>query len=417
MSDAKEPPGSASTEHREARAAPGSASTQGGQTGAHSAPAPANGTQPPSNGASANGSTSSDTGELAILVDAAVPAADLAQLTFDAERLIAADPSRDLDERLEAYENIIDSEIGDTMQVRARNLEREVGKRQLYLKFEGGNTTGTQKDRIAFAQAMDALRQGYDSITTATCGNYGVALALAAKCARLRCVIYMPETYKSPRVGEMESLGARIVRVPGDYEHAVDVSGVAATETQIYDANPGGANTNLQLKAYGHIAYEIYDDLRDAPAAVAVPVSNGTTLAGIYRGFLRLYRRGKTSRMPRFVAGSSYRKNPIVQSFLKSAATCEDLAPEKIRETETNEPLINRHSTEGQEALAAVRATSGWAAYASDRSMRRTSRLLREKEGVTVLPAATAGLIALLEGKPDESITNDRFVAILTGRR
>ena len=46
-----------------------------------------------------------------------------------------------------------------------------------------------------------------------------------------------------------------------------------------YDANPGGSNTNLQLKAYGEIAYEIYDELRDAPAAVAVPASNGSTLA------------------------------------------------------------------------------------------------------------------------------------------
>jgi threonine synthase len=409
MSDPKEPPGAPATETTEPRP-PGGAARNGGAPAASPIP---NGT--PSSGPSSPGN--GENGETELIVDAAVPAADLAQLTFDAERLIAADPTRDLDERLEAYENIVDSEIGDTMQVRARNLEREVGKRQLYLKFEGGNTTGTQKDRIAFAQAMDALRLGYDSITTATCGNYGVALALAAKCASLKCVVYMPASYRSPRVGEMEALGARIVRVPGDYERCVDVSSAAAVETQIYDANPGGANTSLQLKAYGHIAYEIYDDLRDAPAAVAVPVSNGTTLAGIYRGFLRLYRRGKTSRMPRFVAGSSYRKNPIIQSFLKGLATCEDLAPGTIRETETNEPLINWHSTEGQEALAAVRATNGWAAYASDRSMRRASRLLREKEGVTVLPAATAGLIALLEGKPDESITNDRFVAILTGRR
>jgi threonine synthase len=411
MSDPKEPPGAPSTGTTEPRAQSGAP-----RNGAsHATSTPPNGT--PTNGTSNPASGGGENGESELIVDAAVPAADLAQLTFDAERLIAADPVRDLDERLEAYENIVDSEIGDTMLARARNLEREVGKRQLYLKFEGGNTTGTQKDRIAFAQAMDALRLGYDSITTATCGNYGVALALAAKCASLKCIVYMPASYRSPRVGEMESLGARIERVPGDYERAVDVSSAAAVETQIYDANPGGVNTGLQLKAYGHIAYEIYDDLRDAPAAVAVPVSNGTTLAGIYRGFLRLYRRGKTSRMPRFVAGSSYRKNPIVQSYLKGLATCEDLAPAAIRETETNEPLINWHSTEGQEALAAVRATNGWAAYASDRSMRRASRLLREKEGVTALPAATAGLIALLEGKPDESITNDRFVAILTGRR
>lgn len=382
---------------------------------AESSPAPPDPDLSPANG-SATGTETADP-DLPPILDAAAPTANLADLAFDAERLIAADLTRDLDERLEAFENIIDSEIGDTMLVRARNLEREVGKRQLYLKFEGGNTTGTQKDRIAFAQSMDALRRGYDAITTATCGNYGVALSLAARCANIRCVVYIPESYKSRRVTEMESLGAEILRVSGDYEHAVDVSGAAAEEKGLYDANPGGTNTSLQLKAYGQIAYEIYDDLRDAPAAVAVPVSNGTTLAGVYRGFLRLYRRGKTSRMPRFIAGSSFRKNPIVQSYLKGLGTCEDLPPTIIRETEVNEPLINWHSTEGQEALAAVRATSGWASYASDRSMRRAARMLREREGVTVLPAATAGLIALLEGKPEESITNDRFVAVLTGRR
>ncbi len=96
----------------------------------------------------------------------------------DRQRKTAADPELSLDRRLEAYEDIFDSEVGDTSLVRARNVEREVGFRQLYLKFEGGNPTGTQKDRIAFAQAMDTLRRGYDTMTLATCGNYGVAAAL-----------------------------------------------------------------------------------------------------------------------------------------------------------------------------------------------------------------------------------------------
>ena len=57
-------------------------------------------------------------------------------------RKIAEDPGKPIDERLEAYEDIIDSEVGDTAMVRARNIEREMGLRQIYLKFEGGNPTG-----------------------------------------------------------------------------------------------------------------------------------------------------------------------------------------------------------------------------------------------------------------------------------
>ena len=332
-------------------------------------------------------------------------------------RKIAAGKDYPLEERLEAYEDIIDSEVGDTPLMRVRNIEREVDLRQIWLKFEGANPSGTQKDRISFAQSMDAIRRGFEAVTVATCGNYGVAVALAASLAGLRCVIFIPESYHTKRIEEIKGMGAEIKRVPGDYEKAVEVSRRMAAGEEIYDANPGGDNTAIQLRAYGEIAYEIYDEMRDAPAVVSVPVSNGTTIAGVYRGFLSLYRRGKTSRIPRIVAGSSYNKNPIVQAWIRNSPTCEDLVPERIHETPVNEPLINWRSIDGDLALDAVRETGGWAGNASDKSMLSFARLLKEREGLHVLPASTAGLIALVEKHRKEPLGSDRYVAIITGRR
>ncbi len=330
---------------------------------------------------------------------------------------IASDKTRSLEERLESFEIILDSEVGDTNLTRGRNIEREIGLRQIYLKFEGGNPTGTQKDRIAFAQALDALRRGYDEITVASCGNYGAAIALAASLAGLRCLIYIPQSYHTHRIKEIIEFGAEIVRVPGDYEEAVNVSRQDAEKEGYYDANPGGANMNLQMKTYGEIAYEIYDELRDAPAAVAVPASNGSTLAGIYRGFVSLYNRGKTSRIPRFIAGSSFGMNPIVQAFVKNTPSCVDLKPEKIRNTAVNEPLVNWRSIDGDYALSVIRLTRGWAAFATDKNMIEYARLIREKEGLSVLPASTAGLIALVDRHRKEPLPGDRYVVILTGRK
>ncbi len=321
------------------------------------------------------------------------------------------------EDRLEAFEDLIDAEVGDTSLYRARNIEREVGLRQLYLKFEGGNPTGTQKDRIAFSQARDAMRRGFETMTLATCGNYGVACALASSIAGIKCVIYVPETYHTKRILEMKDFGAEIVRISGDYEKAVELSSQAALEGEMYDANPGGNNLNLQLRAYGEIAYEIYDELRDAPKVVAVPVSNGSTIAGIYKGFASLYRRGKTSRIPKFVAGSSFKKNPIVQAILLNKETCEDLVPDKIKESKINEPLINWHSIDGDLALNAVRTSQGWADDATDKEMLAYSKLLQDKEGMSALPASTAGLIALINKHKKEPLSNDRFVVILTGRK
>lgn len=330
---------------------------------------------------------------------------------------IITDPASSINERLEAYEDIINIDVGDTSLARARNLERETGLRQLFIKFEGGNPTGTQKDRIAFAQCHDALRRSYETITLATCGNYGVAVALAANLAGLKCIICIPETYHTKRIQEMEKLGAIIIRTPGNYEESVMFSRKIALEKEYYDANPGGANTHLQLISYSEIAYEIYDVLHDAPRIVAAPVSNGTMLAGIHRGFVTLFKRGKTSRIPRIVAGSSFNSNPIIKSYKKGLEYCEDLPPESIRETRVNEALINWHSFDGDLALNSINSTGGWAVDVSDSRLSYISKILRDKEGLSVLPASTAGLIALLDLHRKEDFNNDRFVAILTGRK
>lgn len=351
------------------------------------------------------------------MLDAAGPPP--VQIAPDVESRIApaADRSLPIETRVEAFEDLIDSEVGDTSMSRARNLERATSLRHLYLKFEGGNPTGTQKDRIAFAQAMDALRRGFDAITLATCGNYGAACALAASYAGLRCVVFIPASYRTRRIVEIQRYGAEIVRTEGDYEDAVQRSRVFAQEREVYDANPGGDNTALQMVAYGSIAYEIYDELRDAPAAVAVSVSNGTTLSGLYRGFLSLYRRGKTSRMPRLIAGSSHNKNPIIRAFRRNLLQCDDLRPNMIKESRVNEPLVNWHAVDGNTALEALRATNGAAEDASDKEMNALSKSVRGSEGLDVLPAAAAGLHALLELHRHSPLPGDRYVAVLTGRK
>jgi threonine synthase len=327
------------------------------------------------------------------------------------------DKNWSLIDRMESYEDIINLEVGDTSFTRARNLERDKGIRQLILKFEGNNPTGTQKDRIAFNQCHDALRRGFDTITVASCGNYGASVALAARLAGIRCVVFIPQNYHTERIREMEQNEAVVNRYPDSYEACVRHSIEQAGQNEWYDANPGGANTTLQLMSYAEIANEIYDVLRDAPKMVGVPVSNGTLLAGIYRGFVSLHKRGKTSRIPKMIAASSSHKNPIIYSFNKNLDSCVDLIPEKIKETSVNEPLINWHSFDGEEALYAIRQSSGYAFNISDEKMLRLSKTLREKEGLHVLPASTAGLAAMLELDSREDLEPDRYVAILTGKR
>jgi threonine synthase len=319
-------------------------------------------------------------------------------------------------DRIESFEDIISLDVGDTKLSRARNIERDYEIRQLFIKYEGDNPTGTQKDRIAFAQVLDAIRRDFPTIAMATCGNYGVACAHAAYLAGISCKIFIPKSYHSKRIPEMERFKAEIIRLDGSYEDVVKASSEIAEKNEWYDANPGGANTPIQINAYAEIANEIYDQLRDAPKYLACPVSNGTVLAGIYRGFVSLYKRGKTSRVPIFVAGSSANMNPIISSFKQGSDHCIDIDPKKIRETVVNEALINWHSFDGDEALYALNQTSGYASHISDRKLLALSKYLNKNEGMRILPASCAGLIALLELHKEKELLNDRYVTIITAK-
>ena len=90
---------------------------------------------------------------------------------------------------------------------------------------------------------------------------------------------------------------------------------------------------------------------------------------------------------------------------------------DQIQETRVNEPLINWHSIDGDHALNAIRNSGGFAAFVSDKNMMYYSKIIREQEGLNVLPASTAGLITLVNRHRSENLPHDRYVAIITGRR
>jgi threonine synthase len=306
--------------------------------------------------------------------------------------------------------------VGDTLFSRARNLERVLGFGNIFLKFEGGNPTGTQKDRISRYHVKKAVRQGFDTITVGTCGNYGVSLAYFAKLAGLKAKILIPEQYyvAPKRKEELEGMNAEIITIDGKYEDAVEESRRLSRMEHMYDANPG--NGNEGWRGYMSIAYEIYQQLGRTPTAVAAPVGNGTTLVGIYHGFKNLLDNNVIDHMPYLVGASTPGGNPIIKSFKTGASKTQDLQPAEIKESSINEPLIAYHSYDGDDALQAIYETNGWADYASDSCMLKYHTLLRDLEGLHVLPASASPIEALIKFK-EHRVLNSDYVIVLTGRK
>ncbi|TFG99203.1 pyridoxal-phosphate dependent enzyme [Candidatus Thorarchaeota archaeon] len=309
--------------------------------------------------------------------------------------------------------------LGSTTFIEAKNLTPLVGCERLFLKFEGGNPTGTQKDRISLAIVDSARTQGAKAVVAASCGNFGASLAWAARLVEIPAHIYIPEGYHVPkdRMKRIREAGAELHYHVGQYEDAVEYSSQVAEEQGWFNANPGTPGVKeISLEAYGEIANEIYRDIRRAPNYVFCPVGNGTTFAGIFLGFKKLHDTGKIPTIPRMVATSTRRGNPIVKSFKMKSRIITDLSREEIKETKFNEPLTNWHAYDGQEALDAIYESNGFAEYASEAKMWEFAKRLRQEEGLYVLPAS-ASTLAVMSDLADSKVTvKGSFAAILTGR-
>ena len=303
----------------------------------------------------------------------------------------------------------------------SKNVGSKIPCEKLYIKFEGNNPTGTQKDRISFAICDHAKKFKYSAITTATCGNFGASLAYAANYFKIQdCHIFIPKGYHVPksRLKIMEENKAHIHYIDGTYEDAVLYSSEMAKQNNWYDANPGMNGTReLTLEAYSQIAFEIYRSIKKAPDYVFCPVGNGSTLAGIHLGFKKLLAEKKIKQLPRIVAVSTRRGNPIIKTFKEKKKIIVDLNPADIHETKINEPLINWHSFDGQEALDAIYESNGFGEYASDQMMLHFAKILKEEEGLLVSPASASPLAVLGRMSKNNIPLMGTYVVILSARQ
>lgn len=306
-----------------------------------------------------------------------------------------------------------DSDPGGTPVLRATCLENLFGFEKIFLKFEGANLSGTHKDRAAYRHVKYAIEKNYDSISLGTCGNYGVSLAVYSKRYKLKPQILVPERYHSPKIAIMKRLGANVNEVPGTYEDSVEISREYAKDSNCYDANPGNETASMSFEAYSKISYEIFQQFGRAPDAISVPVGNGTTIAGIYQGFLDLRKGDLIDKIPRFIGASTTGGNPVIKAF-KERRSIRDLDPSTLRESGANEPLIAHHAYDGKSALDAIKKTNGNAEYISDSRMIYYKRLIRKEMGINILPASAAPLEAIRKTIkfPDENL----YVAVVTGR-
>ena len=139
-------------------------------------------------------------------------------MTAVTELKLAYEKYKDDAEFIAEFENDLKHYVGRKSPLyHAKNLSKQFGGAQIYLKREDLNHTGAHKINNTIGQALLASRMGKTRIIAETgAGQHGVASATVAARLGLECVVYMGEVdvaRQAQNVYRMKLLGASVVPV------------------------------------------------------------------------------------------------------------------------------------------------------------------------------------------------------------
>ena len=152
--------------------------------------------------------------------------------------------------------------------------------RNLYIKWENRQVTGSFKARGAFSKVL--LLEGWErevGLVAASAGNHGLGVALAGQEIGAAAEIFVSEHAVPAKVEAMRALGAVIHAVPGGYGEAEAAGKAYAEERQKTWVSP--YNDGQVIAGQGVVGLEIAQELPVDAESWLVPIGGGGLIAGI----------------------------------------------------------------------------------------------------------------------------------------
>jgi threonine synthase len=298
---------------------------------------------------------------------------------------------------LEDGDPVVSLNEGSTPLIEAERLSERLGVRT-YLKFEGANPTGSFKDRGMTVAVSRAKGRGAEAVICASTGNTAASAAAYAARAGLRGAVIVPEgKIAIGKLAQALMHGARVVALQGNFDEALQIVRALAQKHPIELVN---SVNPFRIEGQKTAAFEVVEELGEAPGALAIPVGNAGNVTAWWRGFEEL--------------GAA----PIVYGFQAEGA-----APlvhgEPVAQPETVASAIRiGNPARWEEAMAAFTASRGRVAAVSDEQILDAYRWLAASEGVFCEPASAASVAGLLaHGLPvaDGAAPPESIVCVLTG--
>jgi threonine synthase len=290
---------------------------------------------------------------------------------------------------------------GDTPLIRSQRLERELGCGELYFKFEGCNPTGSFKDRGMVMAVANAVEKGATRIICASTGNTSASAAAYGARFGLETIVVIPQgKIAIGKLAQAIVYGARVVEIKGNFDDALTIV------RRLSETHPVALVNSLnpyRIEGQKTAAFEIIDELGDAPDYVFIPVGNAGNITAYWKGFVEYAELGKSTIRPRMMGWQAAGAAPIVRG-------------KSVKHPKTIATAIRiGNPASWRRAEAARDESEGGIDMVTDDEIIAAYRRVAAYEGLFIEPASAASLAGLIKLSGANDFSGSRVVCVFTG--
>lgn len=275
-------------------------------------------------------------------------------------------------------EVIVGRQVGFTPLVRATNLGKRLGVRELYVKNDSVCfPTLSFKDRVVSVALSKAIEFGFDTVGCASTGNLANAVAANAASVGLKSYVFIPSNLELGKVLGTLVYKTNLIGVDGNYD---DVNRLCSEIAGKYQW--GFVNINLRpfyaegSKSFG---FEIAEQLDwRVPDCVVVPMAGGSLITKIRKAFAELEQLGLVNgNHSRIFGAQATGCSPITTAVKAGRDFIKPVKPQTIAKS-----IAIGNPADGFYAIKTINESGGWAEDVSDSEVVEGIRMLAEEEGI-----------------------------------
>lgn len=279
---------------------------------------------------------------------------------------------------------VVTLQEGDTPLLPAPSLAEMAGNgMRVYLKYEGGNPTGSFKDRGMTMAISKAKEAGSQAVICASTGNTSASAAAYAARAGMTCYVVLPKgAIAMGKLAQAMMHGAKVIAISDNFDKALDIVKEISEKypiTLVNSINP------YRIEGQKTGAFEIIEQLGQAPDFHFIPVGNAGNITAYWKGYREYKALGKTKKLPKMMGFQAALSAPIVKG-------------KPIRHPETIATAIKiGNPASWRQAVAARDESKGMIGTVTDAQILAAYRHLGRVEGIFCEPASAASVAGFIK--------------------